>query len=228
MANPWFRFYSEFEDDPKVQMMSEVDQRRLVLLFCQRCKEEKRTDSQQSFKWCVSLDEVARTKALFVENGFIDENWNLLNWNKRQFISDSSTERVRRHRRGEKQSETLQKRDETFDVTKCNALEERRTEQIRNRGEENRRSANSGNGKRNGDFSSLLSISHGILPSPALPKNKAEMIADGYTFSNKRACSVCGAELEWWKSAGGRQLPVLAETGDLHLGMCAAEMKGAK
>ena len=87
MANAWFRFYSEFEDDPKVQMMSEADQRRLALLFCQRCKEESRTDLQQSFKWRVSLAEVARTKAVFIQNGFIDEDWNLLNWNKRQFLN---------------------------------------------------------------------------------------------------------------------------------------------
>lgn len=235
MPNPWFRLYSEFEDDPKVQMMSECDQRRLVLLFCQRCKEQKRTDSEQSFKWRVSPDEVARTKKVFLEQGFIDEDWNLVHWDKRQFISDSSTDRVRRFRSVRKQDETLQsqnetllKRDETNHVTKCNGIEERRTEQNINRSEERRGSSDSGNGKRTGDFSSLLSISHGILPPPSLPKNKTEMIADGYIFSNKRACSVCGVELEWWKSAAGKQLPVLAISGELHLGSCAAEVRMTK
>jgi hypothetical protein len=37
MANEWFRLYREFSSDPKVQMMSEQYQRRLVMLFCLRC-----------------------------------------------------------------------------------------------------------------------------------------------------------------------------------------------
>jgi hypothetical protein len=38
------------------------------------------------------------TKVLFVQQGFIDERWNLLHWSKRQFLSDSSTDRTRRYR----------------------------------------------------------------------------------------------------------------------------------
>ncbi len=107
MSNPWFRIYTEFEDDPKVQMLSEVLQRRLIMLFCERGKEEIRTDPQRAFKWNISLAELADTKKVFLENEFIDERWNVTNWNKRQFISDSSTNRVRRHRQAMKQGETL-------------------------------------------------------------------------------------------------------------------------
>ena len=39
MANPWFRMYSEFATDPKVQSMSEAMQRRLMMLFCLRCSD---------------------------------------------------------------------------------------------------------------------------------------------------------------------------------------------
>ena len=235
MANPWFRLYSEFEDDPKVQMMSEADQRRLVMLFCQRCKEQKRTDSQQSFKWRVSLDELARTKAVFLANGFIDEDWNILNWDKRQFLSDSSTERVRRYRSARKQDETLLKqdetllkRDETLDVTNRNGVEERRTEQIHNRGEESRRLPAKGKVNGNGEFSSLGTIIHALVPPAPLPQTKSEMIAAGWEFSNKRDCKNCGADLEWWTSRTGKQAPVLAATGELHLGPCAAAAKVAK
>jgi hypothetical protein len=51
---------------------------------------------------------------LFISKNFIDEHWNLLNWDKRQFVSDSSTMRVAKHRSKKKQvgnaDETLQKR----------------------------------------------------------------------------------------------------------------------
>ena len=33
----WFRMYAEFATDPKVQMMPEAMQRRLVMLLCLQC-----------------------------------------------------------------------------------------------------------------------------------------------------------------------------------------------
>lgn len=117
MPNPWFRLYSEFADDPKVQMMSESDQRRLVMLFCERCKDETFRETERAFHWRVSPQELAETKMVFIENGFIDSGWNLINWNRRQFISDSSTERVRKHRQALKQDETLHETDVTVTVT---------------------------------------------------------------------------------------------------------------
>jgi hypothetical protein len=104
--------YSEFSDDPKVQMLPEAMQRRLVMLFCERCKGETLHETERAFHWRVTETELAETKALFMQKEFIDESWNLLNWNKRQFLSDSSTDRVRRHRSHLKQDETLQKQDE--------------------------------------------------------------------------------------------------------------------
>jgi hypothetical protein len=90
--------YSEFMDDPKVQMMSESDQRRLVMLFCERCKEVKHSETLRAFHWRITPLELGATKAVFIEHGFIDEHWNILKWDERQFISDSSTERVRQYR----------------------------------------------------------------------------------------------------------------------------------
>lgn len=118
MPNPWFRLYSEFEDDPKVQRMSEAMQRRFVMLLCSHCKEEKRTDEDFAFKWHVTSQDVTETKKLFLEKGLIDEDWNLLNWNRRQFISDSSAERTRQWRErlrqsGTSQNVTVTKRDGT-------------------------------------------------------------------------------------------------------------------
>lgn len=100
MANPWFRMYAEFSHDPKVQMLSESMQRRYVMLMCMRCSNDIVTlhETEIAFHMRITDVELAETKQLFINKGFIDNDWNLLNWEKRQFISDSSSERVKRHR----------------------------------------------------------------------------------------------------------------------------------
>jgi len=116
MANPWFRLYSEFAHDPKVQMLSEAMQRRYVMLLCLRCSETLETlhETEIAFQLRLSTEELEQTKQLFISKNFIDKHWNLLNWDKRQFVSDSSTMRVAKHRNKKKQAsnanETLQKR----------------------------------------------------------------------------------------------------------------------
>ena len=116
MANPWFRLYSEFAHDPKVQMLSEAMQRRYVMLMCLRCSEVLETlhETEIAFQLRLSTEELEQTKQLFISKNFIDKHWNLLNWDKRQFVSDSSTMRVAKHREKKKQpsniDETLQKR----------------------------------------------------------------------------------------------------------------------
>lgn len=121
--------YSEFATDPKVQMLSESDQRRLTMLFCIRCNGDVTLqDEEVTFLLRISNDEWLVTKSIFVAKGFINSDNEILNWDKRQFISDSSAERVARHR-AKKQN----------DVTACNVTvtppEQNRTdtEQIQNR-----------------------------------------------------------------------------------------------
>jgi hypothetical protein len=116
VSNPWFRLYAEFADDPKVQRMPEAMQRRLVMLFCLRCKDETFDETLQAFQWRITPEELAETKKLFLENRFIDEEWELLNWNRRQYISDSSTARVRQYRERKKRRETLHKPDINSDI----------------------------------------------------------------------------------------------------------------
>ena len=100
MANPWFRLYHEFAIDPKVQMLSEKDQRRLIMLFCLRCCNGDVTfhDEEVAFQLRINNDEWVESKAIFVAKKFIDEHNRVLNWDKRQYVSDSSTARVRKHR----------------------------------------------------------------------------------------------------------------------------------
>jgi hypothetical protein len=127
MTNPWFRFYSEFSHDPKVQMMTEAMQRRYIMVMCLRCSNELVTlhETEIAFHLRITDAELDETKALFISKGFIDDKWTLLNWDKRQFKSDSSAERVSRHRANKKQASND---DVTLQQRQSNALE-----QIQNR-----------------------------------------------------------------------------------------------
>lgn len=100
----WFRMYSEFASDPKVQSMSEAMQRRLMMLLCLRCSNTLVTlqDDEIAFALRISNDELAETKTLFLRKGFVDEAWEIANWDKRQFVSDSSAARVAKHREKKK------------------------------------------------------------------------------------------------------------------------------
>ncbi|KWA35776.1 hypothetical protein WT41_01625 [Burkholderia territorii] len=124
----WFRLYHEFATDPKVQSMSEAMQRRLIMLMCLRCSNTLETLQEQDICFALRIDEteLAATKALFMQKKFIDERWEILQWDKRQKPSDSSTERVRRHREMQKQlqeqecnvTETAQIREEKKRIDK--------------------------------------------------------------------------------------------------------------
>ena len=100
MANPWFRMYSEFAFDHKLQMMTEAEQRRFVMLLCLRCSNGDVTlhDTQIAFQLRISEQDWQATKSVFIAHKLIDSKNNVMNWDKRQFISDSSRERVARYR----------------------------------------------------------------------------------------------------------------------------------
>lgn len=120
----WYRQYAEFATDPKVQMMPEVMQRRLVMLFCIRCNgNETFHETEIPFQLRITEVEWHETKKIFIERGFIDKTNKILNWDKRQYISDSSTERVKRFR----------KRHETVTVTPSDTDSEADTEQKQKR-----------------------------------------------------------------------------------------------
>lgn len=126
MSNPWFRLYAEFAHDPKVQMLSETMQRRYVMLMCLRCSNALVTlhETEIAFALRITDEELASTKALFIAKGFIDEAWNLSNWDKRQFASDSSAARVAKHRALKKEAQALAgNADVTLPKRKANALD---------------------------------------------------------------------------------------------------------
>jgi ribonuclease BN (tRNA processing enzyme) len=131
VANAWFRLYAEFASDPKVQMLSESNQRRLIMLFCCRCNNDVTLhDSEVTFMLRISNDEWQETKALFIAKGFIKNDNEILNWDKRQFTSDTSKNRVAAYRERKKQEVESSNNIVTLQKQKSNAIEQNRTEQI--------------------------------------------------------------------------------------------------
>ena len=133
MSNPWFRMYSEFATDPKVQMLSEALQRRLVMIMCMRCSNSLVTLQEQeiAFQLRITESELGETKAIFIAKGFVDSDWNVLNWEKRQFASDTSNARVAKHRALQKEKQSQEGNgDVTLQKQNANGLEQNRTEQI--------------------------------------------------------------------------------------------------
>ncbi|NMF98407.1 hypothetical protein GPA27_13530 [Aromatoleum toluolicum] len=131
----WFRLYGEFATDPKVQMLSEADQRRYIMLLCLKCSNGDVTlhDEEVAFQLRISGDEWSRTKGVLQAKGLIDENACPVAWDKRQFRSDSSAARVAAHRERKKKEAagdvTLQQRqtnaldtDTDTELTNANAL----------------------------------------------------------------------------------------------------------
>lgn len=157
MANHWFRMYAEFSSDPKVQRLSELDQRRFVMLLCIRCNGDVTLhDDDVTFILRISPEEWHATKATLISKKLIDENGKPLAWAKRQHQSDVSAPRVAKHR-------ALQKQKCNGDVTlqkqKCNVLEEKRREE--NREEEIKAIAI---GKPNCPHQEIINLYHEILP----------------------------------------------------------------
>lgn len=139
----WFRMYGEFASDPKVQSMSEAMQRRLMMLLCLRCSNTLVTlqDDEIAFALRISEEELAQTKVLFLRKGFVDEAWEILNWDKRQFVSDSSAARVAKHRASKKE---VAKQPEIPVVTPSNVTvtPQNRTDTEQNRTEAEQKKVN--------------------------------------------------------------------------------------
>lgn len=115
----WFRMYAEFAVDPKVQMLSEIDQRRFVMLLCLRCCNGNVTlhETEVAFQLRISEDEWAKTKAVLLGKKLIHNNNTPTSWDKRQYASDSSTARVNKHRDNVKRFGNVTKEKCNGDVT---------------------------------------------------------------------------------------------------------------
>ena len=100
MSLPWFRLYHEFAGDPIVQTMSEAMQRRLIMVFCLKASGtlEKLDDEELAKAMAITPEELARTKIAFVRKGFVGQDWEPVNWEKRQTRDHGAAARMRKLR----------------------------------------------------------------------------------------------------------------------------------
>ncbi len=127
MARLWFRFYAEALNDPKVQTLPCEEFKLWVSLLCLSCDADGILPSVSEMAWKTRLDYETFLKrfTLLQERGLMEDlgenQYTPHNWDARQFNSDTSTERVRKHRSKREiernVSETLPKRCETVSVT---------------------------------------------------------------------------------------------------------------
>ena len=113
----WFRLYDEMLDDPKVQMLSPELFRTWVNLLCLASRNKGRLPPtrQAAFALRMSCDDLQSRLDDLILAGLIDigadKGLSPHNWSKRQWASDDSSERVRRHRAAKRQR--LETPDET-------------------------------------------------------------------------------------------------------------------
>lgn len=100
---PWFRLHSDMINDYKVLRMPENFRWRWVALLCTRCELGATLHDIDIINLLrISESDWIDTKKEFIKNELIDEDNNVLNWEKRQYISDNSSERSRIHRENKK------------------------------------------------------------------------------------------------------------------------------
>jgi hypothetical protein len=113
----WLRFYHEFIDDPKVSMMPDTDQLLWVKALCLASESSVRgvillSDEEISWRLRVAKETWQCAVDKFRAKGMVEhtpDGYRISKWDERQFESDTSTERVKKHRSGKK-DETLQER----------------------------------------------------------------------------------------------------------------------
>lgn len=104
MSQPWFRFYHESLDDPKVQKLPGDAFKFWVNLLCLAKRNNGKIPELDavSFAFRMPKEGVEIFMGIMKMAGLVDERANGLephNWKKRQPKSDSSTERVKQFRK---------------------------------------------------------------------------------------------------------------------------------
>lgn len=98
--------YAEFAGDPVIQSLAFEDQRHYVVLLCLKCNGtlDRAVTAELRDRIVLrglGLDPVSGSEAKrrLMEVGLIEPDWQPRGWDKRQYRSDLSTERVRQFRK---------------------------------------------------------------------------------------------------------------------------------
>ena len=107
-GKPWFRLWNEMLDDPKTGTLSDAQFRLWVEILCLACKAGNGGDTNLTVSetaWKLRRD-VSETLQELLHRGLVtfqkrfdgQETIFIPKWKTRQFQSDTSTPRVRKHR----------------------------------------------------------------------------------------------------------------------------------
>jgi hypothetical protein len=117
-GKPWFRFYQETLDDPKVQQLAPQDFKAWVNLLCLACRGDGILPSLEDVAFALrmsenetrsTLDRLAIAGLIATRKGGANGmRYAIVNWDEKQYKSDTSTDRVKRFRqRSSAVSETV-------------------------------------------------------------------------------------------------------------------------
>ena len=109
----WFRAYYWFGTDPRIQALSEVDQRRYLLLLCLRSKQQQLTDQLIANFLTIKLNDWQATKQRLIKIGLSDSQNEPCDWPQLKYKSDCSTARVQKHRQKNQQLKAGSSQDQT-------------------------------------------------------------------------------------------------------------------
>jgi 5-methylcytosine-specific restriction endonuclease McrA len=107
-ALPWFRLYHRIIDDEKLRLLAFEDRWHFVALCCLKADgllDEAESDLRQrkiAVKMGIQVRELEEVARRLAEVGLIDAKMNPVAWDELQQRSDSSSERVKRHRQARK------------------------------------------------------------------------------------------------------------------------------
>lgn len=125
--------YAELAHDPKVQVLSEVMQRRYVMVLCLHCDNKllNRPDDEIALSLRVTVEEWNVTKMSLIERGLLSpENLKPKGWDKRQYISDikdpTSAERQRKYRERKRNGNVTSRSPESDTDTDTDKKKERK------------------------------------------------------------------------------------------------------
>ena len=94
---PWFKMFHEWAADPKVQQLSERDQRRMVMIMCFACRGDAPDIDCWAFAMRVRPSELRATVQRLCSIGFLDDDLEIRQWCKRQGRSDAERKREQRN-----------------------------------------------------------------------------------------------------------------------------------
>jgi len=141
-ALPWFRFYTEALNDPKVQMLPPHLFKAWVNLLCVAGSNDGKLPSIDDIAFTLRLSVESAREAVdeLILAGLLDMSHvtkivSPHNWKERQFKSDTSAERTRKWRKNKK--EKISTCDVTSDVAVTPSDTESDTESYRKRDETN-------------------------------------------------------------------------------------------